>query len=60
MTEERVQKIMAHAGIASRRKCEEIIEQKRVTVNGQIATLGLKADPNRDDIRVDGARLQMP
>ena len=60
MTEERVQKIMAQAGIASRRKCEEIIEQKRVTVNGRIATLGMKADASRDDIRVDGARLQPP
>ncbi len=60
MTEERVQKIMAQAGIASRRKCEEIIEQKRVTVNGQIATLGMKADVSRDDIRVDGTRLQTP
>ncbi|MBN1119828.1 MAG: rRNA pseudouridine synthase [Anaerolineae bacterium] len=60
MTEERVQKIMAQAGIASRRKCEEIIEQKRVTVNGKIATLGMKADASRDDIRVDGTRLQTP
>ena len=51
---------MAHAGIASRRECERIIEQKRVTVNGKIASLGDKADPDRDDIRVDGARLNLP
>ena len=60
MSEDRLQKLMAHAGIASRRDCETIIEQRRVTVNGKIATLGDKADPQRDDIRVDGARLNLP
>ncbi len=52
--EERLQKIMARAGIGSRRKCEEIIAQGRVTVNGQVATLGMKADPAKDRIEVDG------
>jgi 23S rRNA pseudouridine2605 synthase len=60
VAEDRLQKIMARAGIASRRACEEIIVQKRVTVNGELATLGMKADPQRDDIRVDGARLHLP
>src|SRR5487761_1383390 len=52
---ERLQKILASAGIASRRKAEEFIQQGRVQVNGQIVSeLGSKADPNRDHIRVDG------
>ena len=57
MSEDRIQKIMARAGIASRRNCEEIIAQGRVTVNGTVATLGDKADPDRDAIKVDGKRL---
>ena len=52
---ERLQKIMAHAGIASRRKCEELILQGRVRVNGEMVTqLGTKVDPARDAIEVDG------
>lgn len=52
---ERLQKILAGAGIASRRKAEEFILQGRVQVNGQIvAELGSKADPVHDHIRVDG------
>ncbi len=51
----RLQKILAGAGIASRRKAEEFIVQGRVQVNGQTVTeLGTKADPRRDHIRVDG------
>ncbi len=57
--EERLQKLIAQAGIASRRAAETLIEQGRVTVNGKRATLGEKADPARDDIRVDGARLRI-
>ncbi len=57
---ERLQKLMARAGVASRRECEAIIEQGRVTVNGKVATLGMKADPEKDDIRVDGERLRLP
>ncbi|MBO8127943.1 MAG: rRNA pseudouridine synthase [Peptococcaceae bacterium] len=46
---------MAQAGIASRRKCEELILAGRVTVNGKITTtLGTKVDPDKDEIRVDG------
>ncbi|HVJ09598.1 MAG TPA: pseudouridine synthase [Acidisarcina sp.] len=57
--EERLQKILAAAGIASRRKSEELITSGRVRVNGQIVTeLGSKADPDQDHIRVDGKLLQ--
>ena len=53
--QERLQKILAAAGVASRRHAEEMIVAGRVQVNGQvIATLGSKADPARDHIRVDG------
>jgi 23S rRNA pseudouridine2605 synthase len=56
---ERLQKIIAAAGITSRRKAEELITQGRVTVNGQIVTeLGSKADPQRDHIKVDGKLLR--
>jgi 23S rRNA pseudouridine2605 synthase len=56
---ERLQKILAKAGVASRRKAEELIEQGRVQVNGKIVTeLGTKADAGRDHIRVDGKLLQ--
>ena len=57
MPKERVQKIMAQAGIASRRKCEGIIEAGRVRVNGQVVQLGAKADPQVDIILVDGQRI---
>lgn len=56
---ERLQKLMARADLGSRRHCETLIEQGRVTVNGKTATLGDKADPEVDDIRVDGARLKL-
>jgi len=57
---ERLQKVLAHAGVASRRKSEDLIEQGRVTVNGRVVTqLGTKVDPTRDDIRVDGQRIQV-
>ena len=48
--EERLQKILARAGYGSRRACEEFISKGQVTVNGQIATLGMKADPEKDRI----------
>jgi len=57
--QERVQKLMARANIASRRKSEEIIEEGRVTVNGKVITLGDKADPDKDIITVDGQRLKL-
>jgi 23S rRNA pseudouridine2605 synthase len=56
--QERLQKIIAGAGITSRRKAEELIVQGRVSVNGHTVTeLGSKADPDRDRIRVDGKPL---
>jgi 23S rRNA pseudouridine2605 synthase len=56
---ERLQKILAQAGIASRRHAEELITEGRVQVNGKVVTeLGTKADPARDHIRVDGKLLQ--
>lgn len=51
---ERLQKIMAAAGVASRRVSEELIADGRVTVNGVVASLGDKADPAVDRIAVDG------
>lgn len=51
---------MAQMGIASRRKAEEIIAEGRVTINGAIATLGMKADPSKDHIKVDGKLLIRP
>src|SRR5687768_8877355 len=51
---ERLQKILAQAGYGSRRACEDFISAGRVRVNGQIATLGQKADPTTDKITVDG------
>jgi|SRR5271165_2696621 len=58
MPEERLQKLLAHAGIASRRASEQLILEGRVTVNGAVITeLGTKADPERDHIKVDGKRV---
>jgi pseudouridine synthase len=56
--EERLQKILSRAGLASRRQAEAWIEDGRVEVNGRLVRrLGEKADPQRDDIRVDGRRV---
>ena len=55
--EERIQKIMASRGIASRRASEELILQGRVTCNGQVCGLGDRADPEKDTILVDGRPL---
>ena len=58
---QRLQKIIAAAGLTSRRKAEELITEGRVKVNGQVVTeLGAKADPAHDHIRVDGKLLQGP
>ncbi len=59
MTTDRLQKVMAHAGIASRRASEDLISAGRVTVNGEVATLGRKVDAASDDIRVDGERINV-
>jgi 23S rRNA pseudouridine2605 synthase len=59
MPPQRLQKIIAAAGISSRRKAEELITQGRVSVNGQTVTeLGSKADLEKDHIKVDGKLLQ--
>ncbi len=55
--EERLQKLLSAAGVCSRRAAEGYIEAGRVTVNGETAVLGAKADPDRDDIRLDGRSL---
>jgi 23S rRNA pseudouridine2605 synthase len=56
--EERLQKILSRSGLGSRRTCEELITKGRVTVNGQIAQLGQKADPGRDTIEVDNKPIE--
>ena len=61
MPEERLQKILSRAGIASRRKAEEYITAGRVTINGKVVTeLGSKANLERDHIKVDGHLLREP
>ncbi|HWQ59199.1 MAG TPA: pseudouridine synthase [Clostridia bacterium] len=55
----RLQKYMADAGIASRRKCEELISLGRVTINGEKAALGCSVDPERDEIALDGKRVEI-
>jgi pseudouridine synthase len=57
---ERLQKILSTAGVASRRLSEELIVQGRVSVNGKtVTTLGTKADPSVDEIKVDGRRIKV-
>jgi pseudouridine synthase len=61
MPDERLQKILSRAGVASRRKAEEMLVAGRVTVNGATVTeLGSKADLERDKIKVDGKLLRAP
>lgn len=61
MPEERLQKIISTAGVASRRAAEKMIREGRVTVNGEIVSeLGSKADFGRDHIKVDGKLLRPP
>jgi 23S rRNA pseudouridine2605 synthase len=57
----RLQKVLAAAGIASRRACEVLISEGRVVVNSEVVTeQGRRVDPERDVIRVDGARIPPP
>ncbi len=58
MSTDRLQKILARAGVAARRKAEELIREGRVTVNGKVATIGEKADPEKDVVKLDGKRIQ--
>lgn len=53
----RIQKIIADSGYCSRRKAEELIEQKRVKVNGHPAIIGQKLNPKTDIITIDGERV---
>ncbi len=55
--EDRLQKVLSRAGYGSRRGCEELIIEGRVLVNGKPAELGMKVDPNRDKIHIDGSLL---
>jgi 23S rRNA pseudouridine2605 synthase len=57
--EERLQKLLAHAGLGSRRTCEEFILAGRVYVNGQVARIGGKADPIKDKITLDGKPIDL-
>ena len=60
MASERLQKLLARAGIGSRRACEEVVLAGRVTVDGQVVSeLGAKADPEKQDVRLDGVRLRL-
>lgn len=52
---ERIQKVLARAGVASRRAVEEMVAEGRITVNGQPARLGQRVDPDSDSVAVDGA-----
>lgn len=58
--DDRIQRILARAGVASRRAAKEMILEGRVTVNGQLAEVGGRANPERDAIKVDGKRLVIP
>ncbi|MEN1680257.1 MAG: pseudouridine synthase [Planctomycetota bacterium] len=58
---ERLQKVLAAAGLASRRECETLIEEGRVEVDGQVVTeLGVRVDPFEQTIHVDGEQLRQP
>jgi pseudouridine synthase len=60
MSAERVQKLIAAAGLASRRGAEELLRAGRVRINGAVARLGERADPRRDRVSVDGRPLPAP
>jgi len=54
---ERLQKVLARSGVGSRRACDELIAAGRVTVNGEVAGLGRRVDPEHDEIEVDGTLI---
>lgn len=55
---QRLQRVLAAAGLGSRRSCEDLIRQGRVTVDGRVAEVGSSVDPERQSILVDGAPIQ--
>lgn len=56
---QRLQKVLAHAGIASRRAVEEMIESGRIRVNGERARLGQRVDPDKDVVELDGSQVPL-
>lgn len=56
---ERLQKVLARAGVGSRRACDELIGAGRVTVNGRRAELGVRVDPRTDTVEIDGVRVAL-
>jgi 23S rRNA pseudouridine2605 synthase len=56
---ERLQKVLARAGLGSRRACEELIDAGRVRVNGEVATLGRRVDPEHDRVTLDGVTVSV-
>jgi 23S rRNA pseudouridine2605 synthase len=56
---ERLQKVLARAGVASRRAVEEMMVAGRIRVNGRTAVLGQRIDPNKDEVEVDGSRVPL-
>ncbi len=60
MTEMRLQKLLSQAGVASRRKAEELISAGKVMVNGQVATIGQQVDPQADTVTVRGKTITAP
>jgi pseudouridine synthase len=56
---ERVQKVLARAGLGSRRACEDLVRQGRVRISGRTAELGDRLDPSRDRVEVDGVRVPL-
>ncbi|MGY1667420.1 pseudouridine synthase [Geodermatophilus sp. SYSU D00696] len=57
---ERLQKVLARAGVGSRRVCEDMIDRGRISVNGAVVTVqGMRVDPARDRIAVDGQRIEL-
>ena len=58
MEQIRLQKFLAEAGIASRRKCEELIENGKIKVNGKLATIGLKVNPEQDKVEYNGKTIR--